>query len=66
MDKIKFRVNCAFHFSGVIAALMSWAVNESVLWAIFHYLIGVIYVPYWIIRYTTLTEWVKSTLVRWF
>ncbi len=36
---------------GVIAAIMSWGTNHSVLWAIFHFICGWIYVIYHCIMY---------------
>lgn len=33
------------------ASIMSWTINKSVLWCIFHAMVSVIYIPYWLIKY---------------
>ena len=34
---------------GIIAFSLSWITNHSILWAIFHWLCGWLYVVFWII-----------------
>lgn len=46
---------------GVAAILMSYSVNESIAWAVFHFVVGVIYVPYWLLKYT----WIQVWLLQW-
>jgi hypothetical protein len=36
---------------GLIAVILSWIVNHSVLWAILHFFFGWLYVVYYICRY---------------
>jgi hypothetical protein len=38
-------------FGTALAITISWSINKSVLWAIFHGLLSWIYVIYYIIRY---------------
>ena len=33
----------------VLAVVISWMANQSILWAIFHGLLGWLYVIYWVI-----------------
>jgi hypothetical protein len=42
---------CGIGVGGVIAILLSWSVNHSVLWAAFHAFCGWLYVIYWLIFY---------------
>lgn len=55
------RLSTFAEICGVAAVLMSYSVNESVLWAIFHFIIGIIYVPYWLLTYT----WIQVWLLHW-
>lgn len=36
--------------ASVIACVVSYIENESVLWAVLHYFLGFIYVVYWMIK----------------
>lgn len=49
---------------GILAAVLSWIVNQSVLWAIFHFLCSWIYVIYWILVKTHAYAWLQSLVVR--
>jgi hypothetical protein len=49
---------------GVLSAAMSWSVNHSICWAVFHWIVSVIYIPYWILRYSGLIDWIGSLVVR--
>lgn len=40
---------CSIGTTGVIAALLSWVVNHSILWAIIHAFCGIFYIVYWIL-----------------
>ncbi len=54
MEKIVYRkeiIRNGISFGSVLAIVMSWTLNKSVLWAIFHGILGWIYVIYYIIRY---------------
>lgn len=35
----------------VIAIILSWTVNHSILWCILHGILGWIYVIYWVFKY---------------
>lgn len=37
----------------VIAALLSWSINHSVLWAVIHGLLGWLYVIFYLFKYGT-------------
>jgi hypothetical protein len=54
-------ISCSW---GFVAVIMSWAVNKSVGWAIFHFFVGFFYVPYWLIRYTSFIDYVTQWVVR--
>jgi hypothetical protein len=54
MDKIIYRkeiIRNGISFGSVLAIVMSWTLNKSIVWAILHGLMGWIYVIYYIIRY---------------
>jgi len=50
----KFRISIfrAFELSlaSIVAAIISYVENESILWMILHYLLGVLYITYWMIK----------------
>ncbi len=50
---------CAF-----VAVLLSWAVNQSIWWAIFHCICGSIYIAYWLIKYTECIDWISQWVVK--
>lgn len=47
----------------VLSILMSYSVNESIGWAVFHFVVGILYVPYWLITYTELPLWILQWTV---
>jgi len=48
--KIKLRIKHAeISLASIIAGLISWACNGSVLWLIVHYFFGLFYVLYWLL-----------------
>ena len=40
---------CFLPFGAILAAILSYALNQSILWAIFHFLLGWIYIAYVVI-----------------
>lgn len=48
---------------GTLGAILSWVVNHSVWWAILHFIIAPLYIPYWIAVHSSLcdffSEWIK-------
>lgn len=40
----------------LVAGVLSFAVNKSVIWAILHMLCGWVYVTYWICSYSNIIE----------
>ncbi len=54
MERVVYRkeiIRNGISFGSVLAIVMSWTLNKSVIWAIFHGLIGWIYVIYYILKY---------------
>ena len=51
------------YFWTVLSALMSWSLNHSVWWAILHGLIPIFYIPYWIIKYTALADFIFQNII---
>lgn len=52
MVKKAVSVNMSLTFMGAIAALMSWVVNKSVVWATVHFFCGGFYVLYAALAHT--------------
>ncbi len=53
MEKVIYRkeiIRNGISFGSVLAIVISWSVNKSVLWAIFHGIIGWIYILYYVIK----------------
>ena len=54
------------HISGfgmigaILAAVMSWIVNHSILWCILHFFCSWIYVVYWIFAKSSFYSWLVS------
>ena len=42
----------------MVSVLMSWIVNGSFWWALFHAIVWPVYIPYWMIKYTSLMDWI--------
>ncbi len=38
---------------GLLAVILSWTVNHSVVWCILHFLCGWFYVIYWLFEYSS-------------
>lgn len=54
MDRVVYRreiIRNGLSFGSVLAIVMSWTLNKSILWAIAHGILGWIYVVYYIIKY---------------
>lgn len=54
MEKVIYRkeiIRNGISFGSVLALVMSWTLNKSIIWAIIHGLLGWIYVLYYIIKY---------------
>jgi hypothetical protein len=54
MERVVYRkeiIRNGISFGSVLAIVMSWTLNKSIIWAIFHGLIGWIYVIYYILKY---------------
>ena len=52
MNRIIYRkeiIRNGISFGSVLAIVMSWTANHAVLWAIFHGIIGWIYVLYYVL-----------------
>lgn len=54
MERVVYRkeiIRNGISFGSVLAIVMSWTLNKSIIWAVFHGLIGWIYVIYYILKY---------------
>lgn len=54
MERIVYRkeiIKNGISFGSVLAIVVSWTMNKSIIWAIIHGLLGWIYVLYYVIRY---------------
>jgi hypothetical protein len=54
MERMVYRkefIRNGISFGSVLAIVMSWTLNKSIVWAILHGLMGWIYVVYYIIKY---------------
>ena len=49
MEKDKY--NLRFGLGSIMAIVISWSVNHSILWAIIHGFFGWLYVLYYLIKY---------------
>ena len=49
MADTKQQAGCGCSVGGLLAVVLSWATNHSILWAIFHFFCGWLYVIYWIL-----------------
>lgn len=38
-------------FGSALAMILSWSINRSVLWAVFHGILSWVYVVYFVVRY---------------
>jgi hypothetical protein len=51
---------CTISLGGIVAALMSWKLNASVLWCIFHLFCGWAYVLYaFLFRFDEIKVWFR-------
>lgn len=48
-EKEKTTITFRFGVLNIVAAILSWHVNHSIIWAIIHCLFGWVYVVYYII-----------------
>jgi CHASE2 domain-containing sensor protein len=51
----KYVASSSIGFGAVLAIVMSWTVNKAILWAIFHGIIGWIYVIYYLLFHSDWT-----------
>ena len=54
MERVVYRreiIRNGISFGSVLAIVMSWTLNKSILWAIIHGVLGWIYVLYYLIKY---------------
>jgi hypothetical protein len=47
----------------LVAFAMSYSLNSSLLWGIFHFFMSWIYVMYWLFSYTHFKEWMLQWVV---
>lgn len=54
MERVVYRkeiIKNGISFGSVLAIVISWTMNKSIVWAIIHGLLGWLYVLYYVIRY---------------
>lgn len=51
---------CSILPGGILAVVLSWATNKSVLWCLMHWICGWFYVVYWAFRYGNLEQHIKN------
>lgn len=59
----KVTLSWFYHLGCIITIIMSWSVNHSVWWAILQCLYPFIYIPYWLIKYTVLSDYISKWMV---
>tara|TARA_R110001606_G_scaffold76846_1_gene177705 strand:+ start:1079 stop:1276 length:198 start_codon:yes stop_codon:yes gene_type:complete len=47
----------------ILAVVLSWIVNKSILWAILHFIFGWLYCIYWALTKTGVYEWLSGQVV---
>jgi hypothetical protein len=60
----KIDIGKSFLPGAVIAACMSYAINQSILWLILHAIFGWWYAVYWLFTYTNFREWILQWVVK--
>lgn len=58
------KVNVSCSVGGIVAVILSYAINESFWWALLHAFCGWFYVMYWLLSYTDILEWIRQFVVR--
>ena len=53
-------INTGGLVGGIIAMIMSWVVNHSVIWGILHFFCSWIYVIYWLAFKTRFIDWLEQ------
>ncbi|MCF8284884.1 MAG: hypothetical protein K9I48_07895 [Sphingobacteriales bacterium] len=54
MERVVYRkeiIKNGISFGSVLAIVISWTMNKSIVWAIIHGLLGWLYVLYYVIRF---------------
>lgn len=54
MERVVYKreiIRNGISFGSVLAIVMSWTLNKSIIWAIVHGILGWIYVLYYVIKY---------------
>jgi hypothetical protein len=54
MERVVYRkeiIKNGISFGSVLAIVISWTLNKSIVWAIIHGLLGWLYVLYYVIRF---------------
>ncbi len=47
-------------FVALVSVAMSWVVNHSFWWALLHFFIPYIYIPWWCLMHTGLIGWLEG------
>jgi len=59
-NTIKIKSSLWSWFWAYTAFILSWTVNKSIGWGIFHFIFSGIYVPYWLLRYSPICEMISN------
>ena len=59
-----YRFNTFTSMGQAIALILSYAVNDSILWGILHCFCGWWYVIYWLFSHTAIKEWILQWVVK--
>lgn len=52
-----------YWYGGMLAIMLSYAINQSLCWAFLHCLFGWFYVLYWLGTYTDIFEFIREFVV---
>jgi len=50
-------------YGGFVAFILSWVINHSIWWGIFHFFCSCYYIIYWILKYSSLEDFIKNKLM---
>lgn len=46
-----------------LAVVLSYAINKSIWWCLLHFIMGWLYVVYWLFEYTAIDVWIGQWIV---
>lgn len=61
----KLNVGIKFRWiAGVFSMILSWSVNHSIIWALIHFFIYLIYIPYWLLHHSDVPKMILEFLTE--